>query len=558
MFLRLQTVFILAGLSFSVLLSCTRKDAQAEFSDNFRVKFVSITEDSAQGRVIFNPELIADLYDMDEDVVLKRWGNKQKVEQMISVIQNVEEDGLHPNDYHLQAIENLAETVFYSRNYEVEDVVELELLLTDALFVIASHLAEGKLDAENIDPQWNASKRKMDINLEAFVDSALTNNTIEESLKNLVPPYREYRNLKKALAKYREVKASGGWDSFETSMPKLQKGVTHEDVATLRKRLMVTQGDVYENLEDEKIFASKLHEQVVIFQKRNGLTADGVVSKSTIEALNIPVEERIATIEANLERWRWINDDLGKKYIKVNIANFELQVVENDTAVFVSDAIVGKPFRKTPVFSSVMNHLVFAPTWTVPPTILKQDVIPAVVQKPSYLREKNMKVLRNDGSEVDPATIDWKKAAVSGFPYRIRQEPGKDNALGAVKFMFPNKHSVYIHDTPTRNLFVHTDRSFSSGCIRIAKPLELAAYLLQDKPEWTKAQISKVVEQGRERTVHIKPLAVHLLYLTTWADDEGIVHFRKDIYDRDDVLLKALNQKPPVAALEESKEMAGL
>jgi len=284
----------------------------------------------------------------------------------------------------------------------------------------------------------------------------------------------------------------------------------------------------------------------MLFQLRNGLAADGVVGKATIEAMNIPVEDRIATIEANLERWRWLSDDLGESYIKVNIANFELQVIEKDDMVFKTEAIVGLNSRETPVFSSIMTYLVLNPDWTVPPTILNTDIIPSVINNPGYLAEKNLKILRNDGTEVDPSTIDWINIVTAGFPYRIHQEPGPGNALGRVKFMFPNKFSVYIHDTPNHNLFGRTDRSLSSGCIRVNNPLALAAWLMKDSPAWTPAQIKNVIDEGKERTVNLaKPIQVHIVYLTAWASDEGLAYFRKDIYNRDQPLMAALKQGPP-------------
>jgi murein L,D-transpeptidase YcbB/YkuD len=284
----------------------------------------------------------------------------------------------------------------------------------------------------------------------------------------------------------------------------------------------------------------------MLFQLRNGLTADGVVGKATIEAMNIPVEDRIATIEANLERWRWLSDDLGERYIEVNIANFELQVIEKDDMVFRTEVIVGRTLRETPVFSSTMTYLVLNPDWTVPPTILNDDIIPSVINNPDYLAEKNLKILRMDGTEVDPSTIDWINMVQAGFPYRIHQEPGPKNALGRVKFMFPNQYSVYIHDTPDQNLFGRTDRSFSSGCIRVNNPLDLAACIMKDSPAWTPEQIKNVIDQGEERIINLaKSIPVHIVYLTAWASDDGLVYFRKDIYDRDQPLLAALKQGPP-------------
>jgi murein L,D-transpeptidase YcbB/YkuD len=304
-------------------------------------------------------------------------------------------------------------------------------------------------------------------------------------------------------------------------------------------------------MEDEELFDSLLHKHVIIFQTRNGLTADGVVGKATIEAMNIPVESRIASIEANLERWRWLSDDLGERYIKVNIANFELEIIENGSSVFTTNAIVGKAFRETPVFSSVMTYMVLNPDWTVPPTILNEDIVPAVISNPDYLSKKKLKVYAADGTEIDPTTIDWSSFTTNNFPYKIHQNPGPENALGNIKFIFPNKYSVYIHDTPNRSLFKRTDRSFSSGCIRVDNPMKLAAWLMKDNLKWTPTLLNNAIEKGKTQTVKFKtPIPVHILYLTAWASNDGVVFFRKDVYNRDKILLAALKQLPPKSKLE--------
>jgi murein L,D-transpeptidase YcbB/YkuD len=192
-----------------------------------------------------------------------------------------------------------------------------------------------------------------------------------------------------------------------------------------------------------------------------------------------------------------------------------------------------------------MKYLVLNPDWTVPPTILNDDVIPSVIENPGYLAKKNLKILRIDGTEVDPLSIDWINIVATGFPYRVHQAPGPGNALGLVKFIFPNIYSVYIHDTPNRNLFGRTDRLFSSGCIRVNHPMDLVAWLMKDNPEWTPAQIKNVIDQGKEQIVNLDtPIQVHIVYLTAWAGDDGLVYFRRDIYDRDQPLLVALRKGP--------------
>jgi murein L,D-transpeptidase YcbB/YkuD len=498
------------------------------------------------GSIICNPDIITQLYEKSEKLLSVIWNSRENLDQMLFVLHNVYREGLNPEDYHLSAIDKLADKIILSEEAEVGDIARLELLLTDAFLLLSAHLAVGKTDAETIDPQWRASRRALTINWEKFIDSTLQNNHIIENLQMLTPGHREYSNLKKALAEYRQIQKKGGWERFSTILPKLEKGMCDPDIALLRNRLAISQWYIEDTIDDKYLFDPYLHEQVKLFQLRNGLTADGVVGKATIEAMNIPVEDRIATLEANLERWRWLSEDLGERYIKVNIANFELQVIEKDDMVFSTEAIVGLNSRETPVFSSIMTYLVLNPDWTVPPTILNTDIIPSVINNPDYLAEKNLKILRIDGTEVDPSTIDWINIVAAGFPYRIHQEPGPKNALGRVKFMFPNKFSVYIHDTPDHNLFGRTDRSLSSGCIRVNNPLALAAWLMKDSPAWTPAQIKNIIDEGKERTVNlVKPIQVHIVYLTAWASNDGLAYFRKDIYNRDQPLLAALKQGSP-------------
>lgn len=495
--------------------------------------------------IIGATDIITQLYEKSDNLLSASWNSRENLYQMLFVLHNVSREGLNPEDYHLSAIEKLGGEIILSKKAEIGDVARLELLLTDAFLLLSTHLALGKTDAVTIDPQWKASRRALTIDFGRFADSTLLNNRIVENLQKLTPVHREYCNLKKALAEYRRIEEKGGWERFSTILPKLEEGMCEPDIALLRSRLATTQVYFENDSVNKNLFDHSLHKQVMLFQLRNGLTEDGVVGKATIEAMNISVEERIATIEANLERWRWLSSDLGERYIKVNIANFDLQVIEKDDMVFSTEVIVGLTTRKTPVFSSIMKYLVLNPDWTVPPTILNDDVIPSVIDNPDYLAEKNLKILRLDGTEVDPLSIDWINILTTGFPYRVHQEPGPDNALGRVKFVFPNQYSVYIHDTPNHNLFGRTDRSFSSGCIRVNNPMDLAAWLMKDNPAWTPAQIKSVIDKGKEQIVNLAtPIQVHIVYLTAWAGDDGLVYFRKDLYNRDQPLLVALKRGP--------------
>ncbi len=487
---------------------------------------------------------IAAIFEKSRKLRSSKWSNSENIYQLLASIKNVYYEGLNPEDYHLSTIENLSQKIIASAHPSADDVTKLELLLTDAFYLLATHMADGITDKETIDPNWYAAQPKQSIDWTKYIDSSIQAGKITETLNRLTPSHREYANLKKALDIYRQIKRQGGWLPFKTDLKKLEEGMVHPDVASLRRRLSITQGTIDPDTKNKNLFDKTLHNQMAIFQLRHGLTNDGVLGIKSIEALNIPVEMRIASIRANMERWRWLSEDLGQRYILVNIANFDLQLIENGKPIFTTEVIVGRPYRKTPVFSSIMTYLVFNPDWTVPPTILSDDVIPEIVNNYNYLSEKRMKIINLEGIEVNPATIDWDRAIQADFPYMIRQQPGTQNALGQIKFVFPNRYNVFIHDTPSRYLFTKTDRIFSSGCIRINKPLDLAQILLDGNPGWTREQINKVIKEGKPRSVHLAlPVPVHILYMTVWADDNGIAYFRKDIYNRDQSLLTALKQK---------------
>ncbi|EIM74493.1 ErfK/YbiS/YcfS/YnhG family protein [Nitritalea halalkaliphila LW7] len=279
-------------------------------------------------------------------------------------------------------------------------------------------------------------------------------------------------------------------------------------------------------------------------QQRLGLNQDGVIGNGTLAGLNEPPAQQMQKLAVNMERLRWLPDTLKEEtVIVVNIANFRMDLIQNRDTLFSTEAIVGKNYRKTPVFNAEMSYLVFSPTWTVPPTILANDVLPAVKKDMNYLKSKQMRVLTFDGKEVDPTKINWQSLSARGFPYMIRQDPGPQNSLGAVKFMFPNRYNVYIHDTPSREQFGRDNRALSSGCIRIREPERLAVLLLEDQG-WTPERIAAAMKRKTEENVRLKrPIPVVLLYLTAWTDEGGRLQWREDIYTRDAELAAALRSK---------------
>lgn len=243
--------------------------------------------------------------------------------------------------------------------------------------------------------------------------------------------------------------------------------------------------------------------------------------------------------------------DLGRRYVLVNIANFELDVVENSQPLIFMRVVVGRDYRRTPVFSDKMTYLVLNPYWNVPPNIAVQDKLPLIKKDPGYLTLQKMMVFQGWGAdtrEIGPETVDWSQVTAKNFYYRLRQDPGPMNALGRIKFMFPNQFNVYLHDTPTRELFAKTERAFSSGCIRIEKPLELAEYVLRGDFKRTKDKFLAAIDRGTEQTVRLlEPIPVHLLYWTARAYEDGSIQFRKDLYGRDVLLDEALREEPPTS-----------
>lgn len=473
-----------------------------------------------------------------------QWNNLTSINQLLDAIRKSSWEGLNPDDYHLESIEACLQRTVLTDTSSMADWIQLDLLLTDACRLLASHLANGKTDKKTADPYWHAAGRDITNLQKTNPDSILKSGMVTPRLFRLTPHHREYLNLKRALVRYRKIEKMGGWKPFVTQKTKIEKGMTLPEVALLRRRLAVEQGAIKPDTDDDNLFDQTLLEQVMVFQQRNSLIADGVIGKLSIDALNVPVDQRIRTIEANLERWRWLTDQPGHRHILVNIANFSIQMIDRHRSIFTSQAIVGRPLRETPVFSSLMTYLVLNPDWTVPPTILNEDVIPEVINNPSYLSNKQMRVIAFDGSEVDPAIIDWNRATLSGFPYMIRQNPGSLNSLGRVKFMFPNPYNIYIHDTPARSLFLRNERTFSSGCIRINKPLELALLLMDEQPDINAEKISEMLESGVPKTITLKqPVPIHIVYLTAWADDNGIAGFGNDVYHRDEPLIQALSRK---------------
>ncbi len=503
----------------------------------------------SKNTIICNPELLLAFYLHREvkPVWVTKNGLNNKAVVLIKTIIEADHEGLYSENYHQENILSLLTDIKFnllSNTPEPAKLAELDILLTDAFFSYAFHLSEGIVDPYSNNLNWYIKKPKR--KLKKIFQAVLYDDKMEGFVDALQPHHFGYLSLKQALLKYQKIKKSGCWNEVPAG-GKLRKGDYGTRIADLRSRLIIS-GDLKDSTStNQDYFDEVLEDGVRSFQARQGLKVDGIVGSKTLLSLNVPVEDRIRQIRLNMERWRWLPQDLGKRHIIVNTANFKLNVIENEQTIKSIRAIVGKMERPTPVLSRKITYLELNPYWNIPHTIALNDILPCIKKDPGYLADNNIRVFENweeDAKELNPESIDWATITKKNFVYKLRQDPVNSNALGRVKFVFPNEFSIYLHDTPARNLFNMTRRAFSSGCIRIEKPMELAAYLLQNNSKWSLEKLVAVANRKKNKTIFLSdPIKIYILYWTAWVDKDGIINFRDDIYGRDRQLGIALNEK---------------
>jgi murein L,D-transpeptidase YcbB/YkuD len=468
------------------------------------------------------------------------WEKRSYVDDLFRAIRDSEADGLEPRDYHLVTLEQLRRELEATSTPNPALQADFDILLTDALVRLGYHLMFGKVDPERLDSAWNMSREIIGFDPAAIIQRALDVDTVYQAIDHEKPRHSLYTGLKVTLAQYRAIKAAGGWPQIPSG-PTLKLGVHDERVPILRRRLIVTGDLTPRSAQSVQSFDQGLVEAVKVFQRRHGLNADGAVGSGTLAVLNVPVDDRIQQLRVNLERGRWLLHQFGRTYIVVNVAGYHAYYVKDGQMLWQGRAQVGKPFRQTPSFKADMTYLVFNPTWTVPPTILTKDYLPGLKQDPGYAQRKGLKVIDRAGRAIDSWQVDWSRYSPNHSPYLLRQDAGPRNALGRVKFIFPNDHAIFLHDTPNQNLFDKNERAFSSGCIRVEHAMDLAYLLLNDEGTWNWKAIDRVLELGKTRNVFLQePIPVFLLYWTAWVDADGHVNFRHDLYDRDTPVQKGL------------------
>ena len=472
------------------------------------------------------------------------WQDKKVAKQVLDLIANSAEHGLHPVDYHYQELLGLIDEWDKQLLKSNRTLAQFDVLLTDAMLLYARHLIEGKVNPGPMEYSWNYSRRKfLPDNVIEEVNRAIDEGRVGEALSDLAPDSWFYLQLKAALSFYRGLEQRGASLPMSTGEI-LHAGDRHTNVAELRQRLLEL-GFIDGRVEDAEYFDSELESATREFQTMRGLRADGIAGAGTFAALNVPYAKRIEQIRINMDRIRWVQEDVSDNFLVVNIAGFELYYIKNKELVWNTDVMVGTVAHQTPMFRARIKYLVFNPDWTVPRSIIRRSLYPRFSADPNSIADSNYKLYDAAGVEVLPADLDWSQLSRNHFPFRVVQQPGPDNALGRVKFMFPNKHAIYLHDTPNRELFDRTARAFSAGCIRVQHPLQLAETLLADPDLWQREQIDQVLAAGQLKVVHLAvPVDVLLMYWTASPTPAGRVKFHPDVYRRDAGVLASLNAPP--------------
>ncbi|KRD08157.1 peptidoglycan-binding protein [Flavobacterium sp. Root901] len=474
----------------------------------------------------FKSETLKQFYTSSENKTV--WGNLKKRQYVISQLEKSEELGLDPEDYKASQLKKLESRI---SNLSDADLATYDILLTYNFEKYLNHLYKGKLDPKKLYTDWDLDEKTFDVN--SVLIKAFNKNKLDSVVENIQPKSIIYKQLLKSL----EIINSYPDEDIKTieSLKKITLNDTNNALINIKKKLLfwkdMSGKDSLTNKYDQKTF-----ESVKKFQERHGLADDGVIGPGTISALNYSKEKRKQQIIANLERWRWYPTELAENYFIINIPDYSLNVVENQDTTLVRNIVVGTSKRKTPIITSVLKTVVFNPTWTVPPTILKEDVLPAMKRNRNYLAKKNITIYDTSGNVVDPSA--WNENKPNN--YRYVQSPGYNNSLGLMKILFPNHHSVYLHDTNHRNYFERNNRSLSSGCVRVENPLELAEHILDDPDRFSKDKIDTIIASKKTMSFKItKKYALYQWYWTAWSKKNQLI-FRADIYNLDSDLYAKL------------------
>ena len=471
----------------------------------------------------------------------------QKATDAIEILHTATDHAFNPADYGEDEIKKIYDDI-QKLERDTPDIyqrlAEFDVSLTAALLAMGRDVALGRSSPDIIDAKWKSRRAQPDF--PARLNAALDGDP-DSFIEQVQPQHAEYVALQKALADVRGQLAKGGWP--QVSAKALKPGDSNPAVVVLRQRLAASGHFKGDAAGTSPVYENDLAEAVKSFQELHQLKASGVLDAPTLAVMNVPIEKRLQQVELNLERWRWMPDNFGEHHFMVNVPYFHLLARKDNKTVMDIRVVVGKRGNETPLFSDEMESVVFSPYWNIPDSIAQNETAPAMARDPAYLAKQNIEILRTSGGKTETISatdVNWDNPSdLRGLAFR--QRPGSGNALGNVKFLFPNEFNVYLHDTPADALFGRPTRAFSHGCMRVEEPEKLAAYVLEGYPGWTPETMQAAMHSGVEKHVKLKEkIPVHVVYFTAWVDEKGGLHFQPDIYGYDDK--QAARQSAPPTA----------
>ncbi|HEY2923958.1 MAG TPA: L,D-transpeptidase family protein [Candidatus Eisenbacteria bacterium] len=528
----IRTLFLLLALTATPLGCGTGGPSAQEIDRSLRDRLAALGRGAAsvRGERLLVPKSVARFYQARK--ATHAW-NRTDQEQIVQSIQEIRKDGLNPSDYHLAAIERLHREREKGANPVLE--ADLDILLTDAVGGMIDHTRYGRVRPISLNPSWNVDPREGAPPLEGEMARVAGARSARDMIESAKPVHFIYRGLKRALAQLREIAAKGGWPTVPRGKA-IRPGATDPRIPAVRARLAAT-GEL-KGRGTSTVYDPGLRKAVELFQARHRLDPNGIIDKDVIAAMNVSAAARADQVRVNLERSRWVLPGLGNEFLLVNLPAFKAYLIRGGRNVWEARTQIGEEGKQTPSFVAMMRTVVFNPDWTVPPMILRDEVIGGMKRGKNYIAQKGLVILDGNGREADPGSIDWSNASADDFPFTIKQPPGPDNALGRVKFLFPNPYSVYLHDTPSKTKFEAEKRTFSHGCIRLENALELAALVLS----WDPGRIRGAVESGETVNVNLShPIPVVIVYWTVSVGASGEIRYMRDIYNQDPPVLAALN-----------------
>jgi L,D-transpeptidase YcbB len=544
----MKNIFMLFSVFFlcsSFITDCqaltTREELIAALAENLQLSTVNLETLADQQVALKNRDLcLAVIYKKTGSVPLwvTETGPASRAAIILDFLKRSEEEGLNPQKYPIGEITDLWTATTPAA------FARLDTLLTYNLVRYIHDISYGQIQPLSADKTVFADVGEISFDVVAAVKHALDAPDLAAYLVSLAPAHKHYQGLKEALKVYRLIAASGGWKQIPPGNT-LRPGETNDHLQLIYKR-MLAPGIPAPPPPENKVYGPELQKAVARFQQLNGIEPDGVIGPQTFAAMNVPASRLVEQIIVNMARWRWQAHFLGKKYVLINIASYNLTAFKDDEMVLNFPVIIGQLQHQTPVFSDSIKYIEMNPYWNITPSIARDEELPNLRKNSRYLTNRHVRLFSSwdgDATELDSTTLDWQQISPSRMAgFKLRQDPGPWNALGRIKFVFPNKYSIYMHDTPSRNLFSRTKRSFSHGCIRLSNPMALALFALEDQgKDWTSEKLQSIFDSGKRMVIHLNhPLPIHITYQTSWVDKDGQIHFNRDIYSRDEKLFKAL------------------